>query len=136
MSNEFVQFTFPCTDCLVRAACNQKGKPPIKIQRKTCLAIPEWDQNKKTYIKGLYECLINLSWDATKSLRQLKYDTNSNLANSIPSEYINFLIDILGTLQWIINSTSWREGELYNFDSIEIKNKLKHLSGWLNKGKD
>ncbi|MFW9871551.1 MAG: hypothetical protein ACFFG0_00415 [Candidatus Thorarchaeota archaeon] len=41
-------------------------------------------------------------------------------------------IDMLNTIQWIINCTSWHDKKLYQFDSIEIKSRLKHITRWLN----
>jgi len=141
MSEEFIQFDFPCDICLVQAACKDKaGEESKKInrQRKICIAIPAWNPNEKAYIKGFLECLLNLGWDATKELNRLKNhrtDPGIDKSFSIPEQYIDFITSILGTLQWIINSTSWSEGELYKFDADEIKNKIKNLHYWLEDGK-
>ena len=64
MSENFVQFIFPCKDCLVRAACkenpdNEAIKHLYKDNRHRCLAVPKLPPNV-SYHKGLLECMANL----------------------------------------------------------------------------
>jgi hypothetical protein len=112
---------------------NVKDKK-INTQHKMCLSLPEWNIEEKIYLKGLFECMINLSWKITEALtREKKRDDEegSQQSRRIPTQYIDMLIDVVATLQWMINSTSWKEGKLYNFDAYEIKHKLKNVTHWL-----
>lgn len=138
MSEAFIQFTLPCETCIVQSMCKDKSRmDDVKIHRsvKTCLALPDWDINEKIYIKGLIECWLNLGCDISQKLMRIKLDNKLKYLNdqntSIPNQYLDFLFVIANALQWMINSTSWREGKLYKFDSFEIKEKLKYLTNWL-----
>ena len=128
MSKEFIQFRFPCVDCIVRAACQDKPEKMPELydeQNPILLAMPKIDDNNK-YLKMFLECWANIGFDAVDKIRNVK-DTNS-----IPEKYANFLIENINLLQWIVNSTSWREGEkVMNFDKYEIRHKLRVLRRWL-----
>ena len=136
MSEEFLQFVMPCETCIVQAICVDKVKmkdKKIHKSMKSCLALPDWDEHKKGYIKGLFECLINISWDVI--VNHANKEKSKEKPIGMPPQYVDMLIDIIATLQWMINSTSWEEGELYNFDATEIKSKLKNVTRWLTDGK-
>ena len=140
MSLDFLQFTIPCETCIVQAMCKDKHyTSDIKLNKHTsrCLGVPDWDMNEKPYIKGLLECWVNIGWDMTRQLvrEKSKGKLEEKKSYSIPNQYIDTFIDIIGTLQWMINSTSWNEGELYKFDSFEIEEKLKNITCWLTNGK-
>lgn len=128
MSKEFVQFKFPCVDCIVRAACQDKPKKMAEIydsQDPILLAMPKIDDNDK-YLKTFLECWANIGFDAMDKIRNIK-----NM-NGIPEKYANFLIESINLLQWIVNSTSWREGdEVKDFDKYEIRHKLRVLRRWI-----
>lgn len=140
MSEEFIQFTIPCETCIVQSMCMQKeDMKHVKINRRSrvCLALPDWDDADKIHLKGLFECIINFSWKVTDALtrERVRDPEKTYQPRRIPHQYTDMLIDIIGTLQWIIHSTSWHEGELYNFDIFEIKRKLNHTTKWLTDGK-
>lgn len=134
MSNEFVQFIFPCTECLVRAACKDKVKNndnnTIHLYDNVnprCLAVPKLSQDV-TYMKGLIECCINLGTSIQNSMRKTEDPhTCRETNNNIPMQYVILMGQIAYLLQWIINSQSWSDGILHEFDRIEIKNKLKAI---------
>jgi hypothetical protein len=137
MSEEFIQFTIPCETCIVQSMCTEKENvkdKKINTQHKMCLSLPEWNIEEKIYLKGLFECMINLSWKITEALTREKIrddEEGSQQSRRIPTQYIDMLIDVVATLQWMINSTSWKEGKLHNFDAYEIKHKLKNVTHWL-----
>ncbi len=130
MSQDFVQFTFPCKDCLVRAACTEKPeneaiKHLFYDNRPRCLAVPKFPPDI-TYQKGLLECWTNLGVDIINSLRKSEDPkTQTEKHNKIPMQYVTLMSHMLYLLQWISNSTSWGLGELKDFDQHEIKLKIK-----------
>jgi len=131
----------PCETCIVQAMCKDKHYKNKNLNKLTqmCLAVPDWDTDRKLYIKGLFECWINLGDKMSQELIRLKLNnrriTDGDTSISVPDQYIDFLFAIISTFQWIVNSTSWREGELYKFDSFEVKEKLKYTTHWLDNGK-
>ena len=139
MSLNFIQFTIPCETCLVQSMCEQKANvKEMKLNKysKTCLGVPDWDMNEKVYMKGLIECWVNIGWSLiTKAISEKTERPGIKKSVNMPYQYIDMLIDIIGTLQWIVNSTSWDEGELYDFDAFEVKYKLKNVSNWLENAK-
>ena len=142
MSEEFLQFRMPCETCIVKAMCKDKHyKSDIKLNKSTgyCLGLPDWDAKEKIYIKGLMECWINVGVDISQQLMRIKSDnkkiTDDRKHTSIPDQYLDFLFVVINSIQWVIHSTSWNKGELYEFDSFEIKEKLKYITYWLEGGK-
>ncbi len=134
MSNEFIQFGFPCTDCLVAAACKDRKDIRNKdlLDRRggiRCMALPIYDEKTNSHQKSLLECTANIIWDVACQL-------NEDRKMKIPSQYRHFLIEYLGIFQYIINSSSWRENlsEVAPFDTDEIKRKLntaKTMLKWI-----
>lgn len=140
MSLEFVQFKMPCKVCVVQAICKDKHhvSTDLNPHNDICLGLPVWNLEEKMYIKGVCECWINLGYDIIRGLKNLKLDNKRKEIDkqiTIPDQYINFLIDMINATQWLVNSTSWEKGELYKFDSFEIKNKIKFLNAQLSGGK-
>ena len=132
MSQNFIEFTFPCKECLVAAACRERKTIKTKdlVDAMTgsgirCLALPMYD-DRSSYQKNFIECVANIAWRVTN---QLNEDRNMK----IPEQYRHFLIEYLGVFQYIINTTSWRENlkEVASFDKNEIKRKLKTAAVWL-----
>jgi len=126
MSDKFIQFRFPCTDCLVRAAC--KNKPTEKDDLyigngKTCLTLPKL--NHKSYHKMLIECWANFGFDLLDNVQKREEPAGVNKDNNIPSGYVRAMHQMASTLQYMVNSTSWSEGKLFPFDKYEINEKLK-----------
>jgi len=132
MSNQFIQFEFPCTDCLVNAACKDKrndsfkeNNKDVEFERSTCLAIPKKDASK-SYHKVLLECAVNMCCDIRNSIDKLDEQGHQKKDN-LPFQYVMlfcFTIDVLGHM---VNTTSWEKGKLYDFDRLELKRKLKHV---------
>jgi hypothetical protein len=125
VSQDFIQFGFPCTDCLVAAACQDKKL----IEKKDlldfpggirCLALPVFDTETSSHQKSLLECVANVIWDTACSLNE---DRNMQ----IPEQYRHFLMEYLGIFQYIINTTSWNSNinPVADFDKFEIRRKMK-----------
>jgi hypothetical protein len=128
MSQDFIQFGFPCIDCLVSAACQDKKH----VERKDfldraggirCLALPEYDKQTSSHQKSLLECVANIIWDCACSL-------NEDRGMKIPEQYRHFLMEYLGIFQYIINTTSWNTNinPVADFDRLEIKSRLDFAS--------
>lgn len=88
----------------------------------------------KTYKKTAMECLINLlhEFATDSSLNNCSNDTSMNPPmgrinnDGIPVELMVDVRACVNTLQYIINSSSWREGKAYEmFDKFEIDRKLR-----------
>ena len=132
MSCEFIQFHFPCKDCLVRAACKEKPKDEdvqhlfMDGHTVPCLALPKIPLDVKSYHKGLLECWANIGVNIICRMSKKedpKTCTESN--NNIPMQYVILMGNMIYLLQWMINSTSWNEGLLKDFDKLEINRKVK-----------
>lgn len=126
MSDEFIQFDFPCSDCIVRAAC--KYKPTAKDDLYggaglPCLALPM--VKEKSYHKMLIECWANLGFDLLQNVQKRNSTAKINIDNKVPSAYIQAMHQMASTIQYMVNSTSWHEGKLLPFDQWEINKKLK-----------
>jgi hypothetical protein len=128
MSQDFIQFGFPCIDCLVSAACQDKKHVDRKdfLDRTggiRCLALPEYDKQTSSHQKSLLECVANVIWDTACSL-------NEDRDMKIPEQYRHFLMEYLGIFQYIINTTSWNSNinPVADFDKFEIKRRLEFAS--------
>jgi len=129
MSETFIEYVFPCKDCIVRAACS-KSTTPESIQRNgLSLAIPVFEQGK-TYHKGIMECWANLG---KKILDKVSKTENSDgkQRDNLPIKYVFLLAQMTNIICYTINSTSWREGQVYQFDRDEIRKNLNILSRML-----
>ena len=134
MSKQFIQFIFPCKECLVRAACKEK---PDNVEVKTdlfndrdnprCLAVPKLPLDV-TYHKGLLECWATLGAQIVNSTQKSEDPkTKSEQHNNIPMQYVALMGKISYLLGWMVNSTSWDLGELQEFDRFEIDLRIKNL---------
>ena len=135
--SEFIEFVFPCTDCLVTAACKDRKRVSNKdlLDRTNvirCLALPEYDRKISSHTKMLLECLSQMSWRVGQKLNDEKGDSPLT-TKKIPVAYRHFLIEYLSIFEWITNSTSWRENfnEIADFDKFEIRQKLKTVGSML-----
>ena len=54
-----------------------------------------------------------------------------HLKDNLPMAYVNVLWAMAQIICHMVNSTSWEEGELFEFDQIEIKRRLSKLKGWI-----
>jgi len=133
MTEEFIQYTLPCTTCIVQAACKDNDKikqHDINLSRPS-LSLPIFKD--KSYHKGILECMLNLQKQIMDKVSRTEdiEDFNKQEVDKLPMQYIHILIDMSAILCHIVNSTSWREGELFEFDRYEIKRRLTRLSRWL-----
>jgi hypothetical protein len=132
-SSEFVQFNFPCADCLVRAACKEQPKNEVikhlyDKNAPRCLAIPELPPDV-AYIKGLLECWANLGATIINNMQKSEDPhTSMETHSKIPMQYIMLMGQMAYLFQWIVNSTSWDLGILQGFDKQEIRIKCKGIT--------
>jgi hypothetical protein len=133
-SVEFTQINIPCKDCLVQAACKDKDTIHDKLKHHDLfnflLALRRWDESKKVYRKGLLEAWANLGW---KILENTRTDEFRGLPPEVSPVYLDLLIELSALIQWIINSSSWREGKKFDFDIREIKDRLHKTKFWVDK---
>lgn len=134
MSHDFIQFSFPCSECIVRAACkdipkNAELKKLYDKMTPRCLTVPEVGPSEMSYTKMLIECWANLGHEIICRMRKSENPhTCMETNNKIPMQYIMLIGQMAGLLQWITNSTSWDLGELQDFDAVEVRNKCKHIT--------
>jgi hypothetical protein len=134
-SEEFIQINnIPCKECLVQSMCRDKKYIDREMERyklfEFLLALRRWDESKKVYRKGLIEAWANLGWTIFRNLRTSEF---SELPGKVAPVYLDLLIELSALIQWIINSSSWREGEKFDFDITEIKNRLEKSKFWVDK---
>ncbi len=137
MSHDFIQWTPKCTNCLVKACCVDYRSMEETNEIKNfldfpprSLSIPKFAGG--TYSKILIECIANILFDAVNSMQKIEMPREIERENNLPMGYIRVLVRLSNTLQWIVNSTSWREGgELHLFDKMEVERMLKFLVGTL-----
>ena len=134
MSAQFVQFIFPCKDCLVRAACKEKpdneGVKSVLFNdngNPRCLAVPKLPLDI-TYHKGVLECWAVLGAELMSALQKSEDPkTLKETHNNIPMQYVSLMGKMSYLLCYMVNSTSWNLGELQEFDRFEIKQRIKNL---------
>ena len=133
MSEEFIQYHFPCHTCIVQAACTDKAR--VKKQVKEImndvpsLGVPHFKD--KSYHKGLLECLMNITKQVVDKVSRTEEAGQKQMKDKLPMQYVHLVIDMSDILCHMVNTTSWREGELFEFDRVELKRRLNHLKGWL-----
>jgi len=142
MSEEFIQYIFPCAECLVQAACQDhkylgiiKDREKIKTKHirkdRPSLAVPIFDPNVKSYHKGLMECWANMGAGMMNKVSKEEDPVKHQKADNLPMPYVHILQAMAQIMCHMVNSTSWEEGELHEFDRVEIKQRLSKLKGWL-----
>ena len=132
MSKKFIEFRFPCGECLVQAACKEKaiGKIDELLRHNDlpCLTIPRYNPNEIAYHKVLLECWANMGRDVIGHMSKMEEpETKTEKVNNIPMQYFTVISRIVGVLTYMVNSKSWVEGQLYSFDYYEIKSKLSRI---------
>lgn len=142
MSEEFIQYMFPCAECLVQAACEDYNmlrilddKKKINVRdirnNRPSLAVPIFDQTKKSYHKGFMECWANIGASLMNKVDKTEDPVKHQKVDNLPMSYVHVLQAMTQIMCHMVNSTSWEEGELYEFDRIEIKRRLSKLKGWI-----
>lgn len=126
-TENFEVVPFPCTECLVQAACTDKPKTSKDIYS-ICLLIPKWDESCKIYRKGLIECWVNMGLTILQNQRDF---THEGMPQESSPTFNEALFEIVQLLQYIINSTSWRMGERYDFDIEEMQTQVRKISHWI-----
>lgn len=135
MSHEFIQWAPKCTNCLVKACCVDYRSMEEANEIKNflefpprSLALPKYKEDT-THSKMLIECLANMLFDAVNGMDKIEMPREIEKNNNLPMGYVRLLVRLSNTLQWVVNSTSWKEGgELHLFDKMEVKNMLKFLA--------
>ena len=128
MSREFVEFTFPCKECIVTAMCQDYTRLKKKDQldvRSMCLAVPKFGEKEGPYHKLLLECMANISKRITSAVDKAEDPIGTNTVNNIPHRYVLMMCHMTEIMVYMTNSTSWETGKLENFDEFEINRKLK-----------
>jgi hypothetical protein len=95
------------------------------------LAIPIFDQTKKSYHKGVIECWANLGASLMGKVSKWEDPIGHQKDDNLPLKYVQILWAMSQIMCHMVNSTSWQEGKLHEFDRIEIKRRLEKLKGWL-----
>jgi hypothetical protein len=132
LSESFLEFNFPCKECIVRAACKDKPKnEAIKhlydVNDILCLTLPKFP-SKIAYHKGLIECWANIGVSIINNMKKSEDPkTSRETHNNVPMQYVMLLGKISYLLQWIVNSTSWEKGELKDFDQREVSMKCDSI---------
>ena len=135
MSQEFIQFVFPCKDCLVQAICKDKDhmNSVTNLDKdKVMLGVPLFETGTP-YFKGLMECWVNLGSTIIQSLSKDTIKNTLHTADGIPIPFAQMLLSLPYVLRYMINSTSWVDGQLYEFDEDILKRRIitlsKHMKG-------
>lgn len=133
MSDEFLEFQFPCKECLVRAVCEEKPritgsdkKKLLERDRTHCLTLPYVSEDKH-YHKMLIECWANMGQSMFCEVGNIENPKGTNRDLKVPINYIFMLRTLADIAQYIVNSTSWRREQLEDFDRDEINRKVKML---------
>ena len=129
MNQKFITVPIPCKDCLVQAAC--KKKIPIKVDDfyQTAILVPKWNEKEKVYKKGLIECWVDMG---TKIRQRKDHKFPQDFPQHAQIAFLDALIEIINFLEYIVDSTSWRDGKRYQFDIDDLKEKLERVDYWLN----
>lgn len=134
-SEKFIQINIPCKDCLVSPTCKDKAYIDKKIKHyelfEFVLALRRWNEKEKIYRKGLIEAWANLGWQIFSNMRSSEF---RGLPPNITPQFLEVISELSATIQWIINSQSWRDGKKYKFDQREIEEKIKRAIGWIKAG--
>lgn len=136
MGESFVQLPFPCKDCLVKAACKSHPEESKEFQNRPILAVPKFEKGK-AYTKGIMECWIDLGYILSTKLPLYSYNDglDSDIETSIPKPYIHILKEISRFLTYMMNSYSWRENTILEYDRDELLKKLKVIEMCVKKKK-
>jgi len=140
MSEKFIQYMFPCDECLVQAACQDhdrlrilknrdKIKPEYIRSDRPSLAVPVF--RGKSYHKGLIECWANMGQSMMGKVSKEEEPVKHQKKDNLPMAYVHILHAMAQIMCHMVNSTSWEEGELFEFDQVEIKKRLTQLKGWI-----
>jgi hypothetical protein len=125
MSNKFINAQYSTNNVDV-GVYTIKTDEKVAVRPVVALMIPRMEGN---YNKGLFECAVNTLSDAASALRYNKKEYGSNQTeHGIDEDLQRVVKTMTATLQYIVNSTSWRTGEYHVFDRAEIENRLRGLS--------
>ena len=135
MPERFLQLNVPCKECLVSSICQDKKDIDAETDQyelyDMMLTLRRWDESKKMYRKGLIEAWISMGKD-------IIFNMATDPIKGIPEEaqpvYLNSLIELASTLEWMINSTSWKTGRERDFDIADVKRKMQQAIAWLSPG--
>ena len=130
LSEQFIELSMPCTECIVAAICKDKPRSILKKDDifPFVLAMRKFDEKKKIYRKGLIECWANMGWRLVSNMRTSEY---KQFPKNVAPEFVDVLIELSNTIQYIINSKSWRDGEKHDFDKSEIALRIKKALTWV-----
>lgn len=92
---------------------------------------------ENNFATEVVECAVNLLASTTSKLSngRISYDSRKT-KDGLDVEMVYALKIVSETLVHMINSTSWRSGELHYFDIIELSNRLTHAGLLLSRAGD
>jgi hypothetical protein len=98
----------------------------LKNLRKFALIIPDLDKSR--YQKELVSCCVNLLKQCADCLSYNKGGWDSTLSTEgVDIDLTGIIRELSGILQYIVNSSSWRDEVFHNFDKLELSIRLKGL---------
>ena len=99
MSDEFLEFQFPCKECLVTAICREKPgitgsdkQNLLERDRTHCLTLPYVSKDKH-YHKMLIECWANLGQSMFCQVQNVENPVGTNVELQVPINYI-FMLEL------------------------------------------
>jgi hypothetical protein len=126
MSEKFIEVFFPCEECLIKAICSDykylHNKDDI-IASPWLMVFPK--PTEKSPRKLAFECCFNFI-NRIVSYTESKDDVVS----------IDFIIEIGNLLEYLINSRSWKDNVMYDFDRLEISSRLRRCMNWMHRRKE
>ena len=135
MSENFIQYTFPCKECIVQSICKDGEQAIENIKHglidRPSLAVPRFKDPDKSYHKGLIECWANIGIQIINGMMKSEDSNGKEVHNNIPYRYVCAIQQMTNIMGYMVNSTSWEKGETFEFDRTELARRLKHVKGWL-----
>jgi len=95
------------------------------------LVVPIFGSKVKSYHKGLIECWTNMGQSMMEKVDKTEVPGKHQKVDNLPIVYVHILCAMAQIMCHMVNSTSWEEGTLHEFDRIEIKARLSKMKGWI-----
>ena len=75
----------------------------------------------------MIECYANFGPKLLNTIQKSYSPSGVETHNNIPVGYLLIMLRMVGIMEYMVNSTSWDEGDLKPFDKHEVNLKLKGL---------
>ncbi|MDD2231031.1 MAG: hypothetical protein PHY48_16710 [Candidatus Cloacimonetes bacterium] len=123
MSHKFIQGgCYPVKDKTDKYEVTTDEK--VSTNTRVAMLIPAIEGN---YYKGAFECTVNLMEDMSQTLRYNMKADGKKTEQDLDEELTRIVKGLAATMQYLVNSTSWRTGEMQGFDKAELKLKIGRL---------